>query len=209
MQAIISHTNRYIYYYTPKVACTTIRKMLAQFEGIPWYHPWDHRKVRFNYINTEASYVISYFKFAFVRNPWDRLVSCYFDKVVGVRTKPDNVAIKDGVFRCFIPYNRDFKTMEFPEFAEFVCGLSDNESNGHFRSQHTFFNHNAMDFIGRFENLTGDLEELRNKMGIKNIKEEHLMSSKHKNYKDYYNKELIDMVGNRFQKDIKLFGYEF
>jgi chondroitin 4-sulfotransferase 11 len=207
MQAIISHTHKYIYFYIPKVACSTIRKMLANFEGIPWYHAWDkNNKTDFKYIKTESAHTFPYFKFAFVRNPWDRLVSCYFDKVVESRSKSDNVAIKDGVFRGFLRYNKDFKNMKFLEFVDLVSNLNDNESNGHFRSQYTFIN-NA-DFIGRFEDLHNDLNKLRKKLGI-DIQEEHLMKSSHKNYKDYYNNKSIDMIKERYKEDIKFFGYKY
>jgi chondroitin 4-sulfotransferase 11 len=209
MQAIISHKHKYIYFYTPKVACTTIRNILAKFEGLEWHHPWDTKKTKFDYINSHNASKYAYFKFAFVRNPWDRLVSCYFDKVVGVRSKPDNVAIKNGVFKGFAGYNRDFKNMNFPEFAALVCSLDDLKSNGHFRSQYTFFDHKNINFVGRFENLIDDVVKLQNKLKMPNIKEKHLMKSKHAHYKDYFNDKLIQMVANRYKKDIEMFGYTY
>jgi len=167
----------------------------------------------FSYINLNRVIKYpTYFKFAFVRNPWDRLVSCYFDKVVSVRfMKKDDFkhfdnCVSGGEYLSFKKYGKDFKNMEFPEFAEFICTLSDSKSDGHFRSQHTFIGNT--DFIGRFENLHEDLNKLRKKLGM-NIQEEHLMKSAHRDYKDYYNDKLINMVGERFKKDIELFGYKY
>ena len=212
MPAIISHKNKYIYYYVPKVACSTIRKMLANFEGIEWKHAWDG-KTDFSYIDPkQITKHLTYFKFAFVRNPWDRLVSCYFDKVVSVKSmkkddfKNFNNCVSGGEYINFKKYGKDFKNMEFPEFAEFVCTLRDSESDGHFRSQHTFVGNT--DFVGRFENLHDDLNKLRKKLRM-NIQEEHLMKSAHRNYKDYYDDKLINMVSKRYTVDIKLYGYKY
>ena len=209
---IISHENKYIYFFIPKVACTTIRNLLARAEGLEWHHPWDVVQTKFKYTTLEQSTnkkYNGYFKFAFVRNPWDRLVSCYFDKVVGSRSMSNNRVIKNGEYKAFKQqYKRDFKTMTFPEFAEMVSQLDEESSNGHFRSQYTYLHVDELDFIGRFENLQNDLSKLKQRFNI-SVEEKHLLKSSHKNYKQYYDKKLKNMIANRYKKDIDLFKYTF
>lgn len=192
MRPIISHKNKYIYYGVPKVASISIRKMLAEFDGIEWIFP-PSSNTKFEYVSQNGALKYPYFKFAFVRNPWDRLVSCYADKVIGGYK--------------FNYHGMKFAGMEFKEFAKLVCSINDNRSDGHFKSQHTFIKHN-IDFMGRFENLANDLDVVRSKLGI-GIKEEHLMKSKRKTYEDYYDEDLKEMVGDRYKEDISKFGYKF
>lgn len=212
VKSIISHKHKYIYFYVPKVACTSIRNLLAIGDGLKWYHPWDKTQTKFEYIYLQDSNnkkYDNYFKFAFVRNPWDRLVSCYFDKVVGSRTRPDSIAIKNGEYIQFKKrYKKNFKTMTFPEFVCMVKDLDEKSSNGHFRSQHTFMNKEKLNFIGRFEQLQVDLNVVKKKFDLPNDVK-HLLKSSHKDYKEYYDEKLKNIVAERFKKDIELFGYTF
>ena len=195
-KVVVSHKHKYVYYYVPKVACTTIRKMLANFD-------------EFEYIKRQKTHELPYFKFAFARNPWDRLVSCYADKVVGAGLDPVNNE-RNGVFKSFTKYKRDFKNMEFAEFAEFVCETPDRKSNSHFRSQYKFMPPlECLNFMGRFENLTADLQRLREMLGIAGVVEGHFMRSTRKSYRHYYDNRLMDMVGQRYRRDITTFGYTY
>jgi hypothetical protein len=103
------------------------------------------------------------FKFAFVRNPWDRLVSCYASKIVvpGTGLRMGNygdVALERG--------------MPFRKFAEAVCQIPDGEANLHFRSQHVFVCEDSpakrvlADFVGRFENLEEDFSFVTKMLGF-------------------------------------------
>ena len=103
-----------------------------------------------------------YFKFAFVRNPWDRLVSCYMSKLViagpGFNMRPYG----DVTLR---------RDMTFKEFAEAVCRIRDEESDPHFRSQHIVICDDGpgkgilADFVGRFENLEEDFGIVAKRLG--------------------------------------------
>ena len=60
---------------------------------------------------------------------------------------------------------------------------------------------NEMDFIGRFENRTQDLEYISKKIGIKidtNVKARSHQSKKH--YTEYYNDETRKIVAENTQK---------
>jgi len=130
-----------------------------------------------------------YFKFAFVRNPWDRAVSHYFYK-------------KDDMFDG-MPYST--KNMPFEEYV----------SNWDHRLQLDWItDHNgnvAMDFIGRFENFEHDTNEVLDRIGLGKHKIPHLNKSSRprKPYWEHYTDKTKDIVAKVFKKDIKYFGYEF
>lgn len=77
-EALICPKLRVAYVPVPKVACRSIKTALAPIFGvrvIPNIHGSNWERVReLSRVQTMSSY----FRFAFVRNPWDRLVSCYY-----------------------------------------------------------------------------------------------------------------------------------
>lgn len=92
---IALHEYKAIYFFIPKVACTSLKKAMGEVLGIyqrTWrerlnpfgspkvlneqYYHWQH----YPFV-TDATLFNDYFKFTFVRNPWDRLISCYYNKV--------------------------------------------------------------------------------------------------------------------------------
>ena len=75
--------------------------------------------------------------------------------------------------------------------------ISDNEGNI------------LVDFIGRFENINDDFEIIKSKIGITNIKLEHLNKFEHRNYREYYSDNDIEKVYKMYEHDIKYFNYEF
>ncbi len=141
-----------------------------------------------------------FFKFTFVRNPWDRVYSAYTFLIQGGLNEQDrNFGEK---------YLKKFKT-----FEEFVLnGLEqENIQNWiHFIPQHKFIydeNQNLMvDFVGRFENFENDFNEIAKKINS-NTKLKHLnKSKKKKNYMDIYNDKMIEYV---YKKDIDLLNYQY
>ena len=73
----------------------------------------------------------------------------------------------------------------------------------------------CMDFIGRFENLLNDWEIIQTKIGVKKQvlpKTNDRASKKNRKnsfYKERYSQNLIDLVGELYEEDVKLFGYSF
>ena len=62
-----------------------------------------------------------------------------------------------------------------------------------------------VDFIGRFENLNDDFKKA---CGLELINQK-IQSTKHNNYKEYYDTETKLLVEKCYKKDLELFKYEF
>jgi len=149
-----------------------------------------------------------YFKFTFVRNPWDRLVSCYVSKLVQGGT-----GLKMGKYGD-VSLRRD---MTFKEFAEAVSRIPDEVANHHFRSQHVTVCDDGpertvlADFVGRFERLNEDFRRVSERIGLE-AGLAHVGGSRSRNlhsYRDFYDDKLARMVGERYREDADLFGYSF
>jgi len=142
------------------------------------------------------------FKFTFVRNPWDKVVSQYhYTHGRGERE------IKDGDldFTQWIKLKYGSKIIgkikhpkrSMPElFLPQINWITD--ENGKI----------IVDFIGRFENIEKDFLKVCEIIG-KEKELPHLRKSNHKPYTYYYNEETREIIRKRFQKDIEIFGYKF
>ena len=141
------------------------------------------------------------FKFAFVRNPWDRVVSAW-------------------AYACDREwYNgrRVIKKIPNPSFDEFVRNhMWDEDGNAisvHWLPQCEFVEYDGeifVDFLGRFETLAKDYAEVCNKIGIPIDEELPVVNtSKHEHYTTYYTEELKQIIAEKYARDIELFGYEF
>ncbi len=63
--------------------------------------------------------------------------------------------------------------------------------------------------IIKFENLQKDFNEICKKLLIKPYNLPKRRTSKHKDYRDYYNERSKKIVERIYQKDIEMFNYDF
>ncbi len=138
-------------------------------------------------------------KITFVRNPFDRLVSCYVNKI-----QEENYW---GIKKCY--YGTFYNTMSFEEFANKVCKIPDFASDIHFRSQSSFlffFGKALFNVLARVENLDEDYNKFLFKVGLPPKKAYNVSTSG--DWRDYYNEGLARKVYKRYKKDFEKFGYE-
>ncbi|MEO1350629.1 MAG: sulfotransferase family 2 domain-containing protein [Cyanobacteria bacterium J06635_15] len=218
-RAILLRDFRAIYIPIPKVACTSLKKAFASAIDIDLnlvtIGEKSIQQIDFPYTEIhEIERFKDYKKFVFVRNPWDRLVSCYKDKV-----RPDkdysgerNLYV-DGVHIGLLRYGVFRAGMPFSEFVKAISEIPDEQANPHFRSQHTFLsNKNAppfVDFIGKFEKLNQDFNTICEAIGMSSLTLPHSNKSHQKKYPEYYTDDLKKIVEERYEKDIEILGYEF
>lgn len=208
-----------IYIEIPKVACTSFKVSFAKLLGISLEDAGgDPHQTCYPLPPTAPSFsdllYPGIFTFAFVRNPWERLVSCYRDKILGEVQGFTNFTIRPGVANCLAHYDAFFANMTFEEFVYAVASIPDDEADAHFRSQHTFLTNEAgeigIDFVGRYERLIADFQLIQQRIGLPDIELPHLQAARYPTqYTSFYSPQLQKIVAERFCNDIELFQYSF
>lgn len=148
--------------------------------------------------------------FSFVRNPWSRLVSTFRHKA---SQDSDSRRMTDGVYQGFLDAGLPiYKDMGFEEFCEIVCSVPDSQTDKHLRSQSSFLirrNKPIVSFIGRIETMESDWQSLM-ELAALDCAISHLNKTRRKHYRHYFSSQnLINLVGDRYAKDIHFFGYDF
>jgi hypothetical protein len=154
----------------------------------------------------DAARFADYFKIAFVRNPWDRLVSAYAFLEAGGKHDVDaqwsrRFIAPSGGFGGFVrrlSLQSGFRraVMRSPHFipqSRFVC----DENNAM-----------SMDFLGRFERMDEDFAKLSGQLGLTAALPQSNISE-HAPYQDYYDDETRRLVGEIYAEDVQNFGYDF
>ena len=144
-----------------------------------------------------------YFKFTFVRNPYERVVSTYH-----IRKK-----LLPGVkmsFRGFVQKRLTGK-QGFGAWT-FFRSKAEKALEDQFEGQHDFISDAAgkilVDFVGKYENLCVDFKKVCDRLGLK-ADLPVMNQSKHESYRNYYDAETRKAVEEVYKKDIEAFGYEF
>lgn len=148
-----------------------------------------------------------YHRIMVVRNPWDRLRSCYTDKVALPRGR------QNGGLAGAFPSMGCWRGMPFDEFVRIVYDTSDYEIDKHAMPVHYLFNNpvwgGAPDQVLRLEDP--DMwQRLRCMFEARGVSLPDRMPRE--NHSDRVEKpqwtpELIRLVGERYETDIKLLGY--
>jgi hypothetical protein len=132
----------------------------------------------------------NYFKFGFVRNPWELRVSLYH-------------YIQQSKKH---PYHQLVKSLTFEDFINWEA-----KENQHLQSNLLLDSNDKLlaDYVGRFEQLEQDFAHIAQDLHLKS-ELKHVNKSDHKkDYRTYYNKKTESLVRNFYQKDISIFGYTF
>ncbi|MGB0429903.1 MAG: sulfotransferase family 2 domain-containing protein [Bacteroidia bacterium] len=145
--------------------------------------------------NTRA--YLNYFKFAFVRNPWDRVFSCWKNKV-----------LQENYFG-FNPSDH-VKMQDFSNFIGFIENTDLEKANHHIKLQSALIDLNNVDFVGKLENFDQDIKTVFSNIGIP------FKSSLHLNktdigyaYQKAYTTKLKEQIAKKYAADIDAFGYTF
>lgn len=132
-----------------------------------------------------------YFKFAFVRNPYDRFVSyCAFMSRQNRRFELEPQAFMRYLIRDRPPVQH----LLFRPQHEVLC--ADDGSL-------------LVDFVGRVEHMQRDYDHICARLGLPSTPLGRVNASQHRPYTSYYDDELHELVGAMYARDIALFGYQF
>jgi sulfotransferase famil protein len=208
-----------VYIEIPKVACTSIKTVIAGLIGVSLQetdgNPHDVRWPTPPAAPGRSGPLFpGLFAFSFVRNPWDRLVSCYRDKIRGEVDGYTYFTIRPGVANCLARFDGFVAGMSFDEFVRTVAAIPDEDADAHFRSQHTFVTNDegrlAVDFVGRYERLAEDVRVVEQRIGLPPIELPRLQVARAPvSYAAFYTAETQRIVADRYERDLELFGYTF
>ena len=153
----ISAQSAFVWYRVPKVASRSILGALVD-NGVKFTteHPYK--------VVVPQRLTDTFFKFAFTRDPFARLVSCWQNKVVA-----------GNKFGLSPQLHEELQ--EFSAFIDYVEGLDIDTCDPHIRSQSALIDINRMDFIGRLENFTSDFRYVSEQIGIRLVELPRLNAS--------------------------------
>ena len=186
----VSSDRKFIWFRVAKVGTRTILNALKS-ANVPLDLEEESRLHYFPKLRRD------YFKFAFVRNPWDRLVSGWMNKVVD---------------RNFFGFDEtELKRMrEFPNFVDYVADLDMAKCDRHLAPQSSLIDLNNVNFVGRMENFDADFGVVLDRIGVNLDKVDRKnVSEARKSYRDYYTDETAQKAHDIYARDVSIFGYEF
>ena len=206
---IISNHHRFIFFAVPKTGTHSIRRALrphltdADHEQVALFVQKRFPQPRLSEIGhghlgvQQVRPVLGeevfngYFKFAFVRNPFDRFVSyCAFAS----RESGQFEASPQEFMRFIIRDRPPLQHILFRPQHEVLCDVDGKM---------------MMDQLGRVETMQRDFDSICARIGIPSTPLDQVNASRHRPYAEYYDDELRELVGRMYARDIELFGYEF
>lgn len=207
---MISHKYKFIFFHVPKTGGTSIRNMLLQnlgndiipFEKIDGFSQWLKNKGIFHLpSHTNAAHFEqfigdtifkTYFKFAVVRNPFDRLISLYF---YTKQSEKDNSNPKSKFAQNII---------NSKSFGEWIrSGQLGMTQTSYVTSPSGKI---IVDYIAKQEDLNSEFQYLCGKLGLPKIELNRDNKSKHsKQFLNYYDLDLMQIAYNLQIDDFKNF----
>ncbi len=206
---IVSHRHRFMFFAIPKTGTHAIRFALREHLGetdeeqvrlfvqkaLP--HPdiarLGHGHIRWDEIRATVSPEVwsGYFKFAIVRNPWERFLSyCVFTH-------------RDGDWFTRDPRGTMARVLDDPAHRQRIV----------FQPQHRFIcdadGQPMVDFVGRQETLQESYDAICARIGLPTAELQRINATTHGPWRDYFDDGLREQVAALYAQDIKAFGYAF
>lgn len=184
-----------LFIHITKSAGTSVAKSL--FGELPYHYTATQYRVIFGRRDFNR-----YFKFAFVRNPWDRLYSAYSYLKMGGWNAQDSEWYRENL-------------THLPDFNAFVIHWLEPHrlrSHLHLTPQSDFVCNGRgiplINYLGYFETLRDDFAYITQRLGIE-AQLAHINASRRTGYREVYTPEVIDKVRLLYRHDIENFGYDF
>lgn len=217
---LISFEKKFIFIHVYKVAGSSINKALQSYKYSPSPYVKALHKIS-QKLNFDIPYLLdrmtkfehhvtaselkqclspevfnTFYKFGFVRNPWDWQVSLYHYARKEKNNKHHEIIKSKKSFDDYIDWlvNDWWTTHEIRLQKSF---LYDEQGNG------------LVDFIGKYEQLNQDFSQLMEKLDMKASLPHVNSSERKKDYRLYYTDKTAAWLEEAYKDDIATFGYTF
>lgn len=216
-EKIICEELKFIFVVTPKAGSRSILDYFRQDENINSKLCISEKPL--NSLLIENPKYNDFFKFSFVRNPYDRALSSYKDKILTTtfeqNDKGERIPINDFISR----YGKKYKLrpeMTFTDYVNFLVSEygSDSIADRHWLSQHIPVtdekNRLIVDYIGKLETVDEDWSIICDRikipyksLGQKNSTNKKIIGRESINYSP----ELRKLITLRYKEDFEIFNY--
>ncbi len=203
-----------IYVPIPKVACTAVKEALFYGGKLADDHEQYmevHRKAKklttYSIKNDHRKWPV----LAVVRNPFERLVSCYLDKVKKPVQHNGRYYFDSRYAQIFLQKKSGMRIhheMSFEDFVTMVSRIPDWLADGHFRSQAHFLKDlgkgTDVAYLFRFETLETDWRVLqKNHQGLPDLRKRN--STPKKALHEWFDsEEILELAYERYRYDVDL-----
>ena len=204
---IVNDTHRFIFVHTPKAAGSSLRQVLAPLAGArpdlrhskTQHETLPEMMARLGLSEDEAlpgapegsPPLSGYFRFCFVRNPWSRFLSLHRF----LRAKYTT--------RWPVPETADELAILLGDGVEWVSGLHSVRPQSDFAAGTTF--------VGRYENLAGDMGVIGQQLGmaLDGLGEHNSTGSFREDYRTAMSEQTAEFLAAHYAEDIARFSYSF
>lgn len=205
---VVDSEKRVIYLKNAKVACSSIKA--AMYPGNTKDDDSVHGIVRSSGMYKEklTPEESEYFKFTYVRNPFERLVSCYESKYHADKKYSTHKIL----YFDFYLFGYLRKDRGFDNFVRRVVRIPNRFMDAHFRCQYDLIydskGRKLVDHIGQYENMAEDFKQIQEKYGLKELPRYNSSGGEKRDWRSYYTLETAELVYEKYKKDFECFGYE-
>jgi len=172
-------------------------------------------------LKKEGKNISDIFSFSIIRNPWDRMVSNYFFH----RNREHNDVrlhkkIKESELSKWITDHKKenyfWKSVSFKDWLKYFDESKNLESVSIYDE---IIKKNYIDYIGidgkiavdyiiNLHNISNEILPIK-EFAMKKVEYPHTNKSEHKDYREYYDDESIEIVEKFYKKDIEAFNFKF
>jgi chondroitin 4-sulfotransferase 11 len=242
----VDQRHKLLYCYTPKVACTTWKQIFmvltakwnnTDFQSIP--HDTAHEIKNFKKFSSlslddKKIVLANYTKFMIVRDPFERLISAYRNKIKSYKKIPpffqsiSRIIVNNRfLLEKYVPMKIEVPELlskenpydvEFHQFVQYLlmpnlAKLPNGTYNEHWRPMNELCHPCLINYsiLARYETIEEDSNFALDSIGVFDLKFPEAKNSSTKNYiSEYFSKipsDIIQRLYSFYKLDFELFGY--